>query len=228
MIFPKNQGVPIGSLGSGKIDFFSDLTIDNITIMNNWSNPLRHIRGGFHLVDLATNTFLQGNPARDYKIKTRNKTPPGSIMADALFPEARYKITSPNFEVRIYSPFVPRDLKNSSLPAIIFDIRGGRGGVIALSFPNIVGTRRWGGRTNYRVEGGRVNGGVLMTNLRASQSDPRYGEIFIGCSGCKSKIDYEYWVPDRAEESMVEDASVFDGSSIEDGGGIRVSHKAVR
>ncbi|MGC8598049.1 MAG: hypothetical protein ACP5NY_09120 [Thermocladium sp.] len=29
MIMPKNQGIPIGSIGAGKIDFFPDLSIGN-------------------------------------------------------------------------------------------------------------------------------------------------------------------------------------------------------
>ncbi len=33
MIMPKNQGIPIGSIGAGKIDFFPNLSVGNATII---------------------------------------------------------------------------------------------------------------------------------------------------------------------------------------------------
>jgi Predicted bile acid beta-glucosidase len=36
-----NSGMPLGGIGAGAIEFFPDLTIGNVTIMNNWLNPLK-------------------------------------------------------------------------------------------------------------------------------------------------------------------------------------------
>jgi len=209
MEFPSNCGIPIGSLGTGKIDFFKDLTIGNVTIMNNWSNPLISVRG-FHIVDLNTNTFLQGNPARSSEIKFTVKTPE-YIHADAFFPEVTYKIKNPNFTIRVFSPFIPGNLRDSSLPVIVFEVQGK--GTIAISFPNITGSRRWG-RVNYKVRG-KVNG-VLMKNLRALQSDPAYGELFLGCEDCNVYVGHRYWIP-ATTEGMTEDLSVFDMKKLEKG-----------
>lgn len=195
-------GVPIGSIGCGKIDFFPDLSIGNLTIRNNWSNPLKIVRG-FHIIDLSTGTFLQLNPLKYSDIKYEVKTPK-SIEADALFPKVTYYIKDPNFTITVYSPFVPRNLKDSSLPVIVFDVKGE--GIIALSFPNITGSRRWG-RVNVKVEG-EING-VLMRNTRALQSDPAYGEMFLGCKGCHTVVNYRPWIPDKKRVGMVEDLSIF-------------------
>nr|WP_229572624.1 GH116 family glycosyl hydrolase [Saccharolobus caldissimus] len=183
------------------MDFFNDLTIGNLTIMNNWSNPLKLVRG-FHIVELTTGTFLQGNPLKGSEVKYNVKTAK-IIEADAFFPQVMYKTKDPDFTIRIYSPFVPHNLKDSSLPVIIFNFKGN--GVIAISFPNITGSRRWG-RVNFKVKG-KVNG-VLMKNLRALQSDPAYGEIFLGCEGCKTHVGHSLWVP-AIKEGMTEDISVF-------------------
>ncbi|BCU70026.1 GH116 family glycosyl hydrolase [Stygiolobus caldivivus] len=212
MEFPNSCGVPIGSIGTGKIDFFKGLTIGNITILNNWSRPLKTVRG-FHIVDLSTRTFLQLDPAKSSEVKPTVRTPK-EVRADAFFPEVEYKIKDPDFTIKVYSPFVPGDLKDSSLPVIVFEVRGN--GVIAISFPNITGSRRWG-RVNYRVRG-KVSG-VLMKNLRALQSDPAYGEVFLGCEGCNSFISYRHWVP-ASTEGMIEDLGVFDLERLQNEGEI--------
>jgi len=204
---PNDCGIPIGSMGTGKIDFFSDLTIGNLTIMNNWSNPLKIVRG-FHIVDLSTGTFLQGNPSKNSEIKFQTKS--AKIEADAFFPQVEYKTEDPKFTIRIYSPFIPNNLKDSSLPSIIFNIKGE--GIIAISFPNLTGSKRWG-RANYKIEG-KVNG-VLMKNLRALESDPAYGEMFLGCKGCKVHVGHPYWVP-AIKEGMIEDVSVFDLNKLDE------------
>ncbi|ARM75470.1 GH116 family glycosyl hydrolase [Acidianus manzaensis] len=201
MKIPKNYGIPIGSIGNGKIDFFEDLSIGNVTIRNNWSTPLEIVRG-FHIVDLSTNTFLQANPSKHSETSFKTKIPE-SIEADALFPKVTYKTKNPDFNITIYSPFIPKDLKDSSLPLIIFEIEGE--GIIAISFPNIVGSRRWG-RYNIKIED-EING-VLMKNSKALQSDPAYGELFLGCEGCYSFVGYRHWIP-NIKEGMIEDTSVF-------------------
>ena len=188
MRLPPGVGAPVGGLGTGKIDFFADLTIGNLTIANNWSRPVAALRG-FHLVELESGVFLQGDPLRysEYKYPVRT---PRSIEAEALYPEVRYTIRGPDFQVRVFSPFVPGDLVRSSVPAVVVEVRGK--GVVALSFQNIVGTRRWG-RVNEGYDG--YVSGVVFRNPKASQADPAYGEMFIGCRGCRWYTSYRIWVP---------------------------------
>ncbi|MCY0859836.1 MAG: GH116 family glycosyl hydrolase [Sulfolobaceae archaeon] len=198
-------GIPIGAIGTGKIDFFNDLTIGNITIMNNWTKPFNRVRG-FHIVDVSNKEpiFLQLRPEKNVE------TPPNynkvkEIVADALFPRITYTINDGRTKIKkieVSSILVKNDLKNSSLPAIFIKVEGE--GKIAISFPNITGSFR-GGRVNLPVEG-KVNG-VLLTNLKAPESDPAKGEIFLGCKGCHIMTNYRYWIP--AVRGMTEDISYF-------------------
>jgi len=196
------QSIPIGGIGAGYAAFDADLTIDRLAMFNDWSNPMRVVRG-FHLVLLGEEPlFLQGNPGRNVE------TPPRYSRAkivdvDAVWPKIKYAFEGPIKEVEIYSPIIPRDLRSSSLPLIYFKIRGR--GAVALSFPNVTGRRY--GRANFSVRRGPLSG-VVMTNLRSSQSDPAHGEIFIGCDGCRTYAGYSVYVPAETR-GMTEDVSVF-------------------
>lgn len=175
-------GMPLGGIGAGKIEFFPHLAVGGITFMNNWSSPL-DIRG-FHVALKKENlTFLDGIPANR-----------------ALFPEIEYEVKG--CQLTVYSPLTAGDLKDSSLPVVFIKVRGK--GRVAISFPNIVGSKR-SGRANFLIKG-KVNG-VLFKNLKASQTDPRYGQIFLGCRDCEELTGYRYWVPGKS--GMIEDLSPF-------------------
>ncbi len=176
------RGMPLGGIGAGKIDFFTELGVGGITFMNNWSEPLNI--SGFHVASLKESpTFLDNIPSKR-----------------ALFPEIEYE--GGGYHLTAYSPLIAGDIKNSSLPVVFIKVKGK--GKIAISFPNIVGSKR-AGRTNFLIKG-KVNG-VLFKNLKALQSDPRYGEVFLGCQGCEVLTGYSYWVPGKS--GMVEDLSPF-------------------
>ncbi|MEM3351105.1 MAG: hypothetical protein QXZ23_12675 [Saccharolobus sp.] len=66
MELKKYFGVPLGAIGTGKINFYPDLTIGDITIANNWTNPIKIVRG-FHIVyyDNKEPIFLQTNPGKN-------------------------------------------------------------------------------------------------------------------------------------------------------------------
>ncbi|BCU66910.1 hypothetical protein HS7_03470 [Sulfolobales archaeon HS-7] len=202
MRFPKGNGIPIGALGTGKIDFFEDLTAGNITIVNNWSSPIRQLRG-FHIYDMSTGKFLQLDPYR-YSEHKREVRTAKLVNVDAVFPEVKYKFTEPELTVRIFSPLIQGDLKNSSIPGVVFEFSGK--GEIALSFPNIVGSRRWGRRNT--LISGKLSG-VFFENERSVNSDPAYGNAFLGCNGCRGFTGYRNWIPSEME-GMIEDLSVFD------------------
>lgn len=197
----EHQAVPLGGIGAGYIAFYPDLTIERIAIFNNWASPEKIVRG-FHLVLLGERPiFLQGNPGRNVE------SPPAYEVAeiasvDAEWPRMKYVFNSPVREVEVYVPIRAGDLKNSSLPLIYIRARGR--GTLAISFPNLAG-RRWG-RANFSIHTPKIDG-VLMTNLKASPADPAYGEIFLGCRGCRTYAGHPYWVP--AYRGMTEDISVF-------------------
>ncbi|MFB6491378.1 MAG: GH116 family glycosyl hydrolase [Thermoproteus sp. AZ2] len=196
-----DQAIPLGGIGAGYIAFYPDLTIERAALFNNWSSPLRAIRG-FHIVLLSEEpVFLQGEPGRWVESPPNYKRA-APVDVDAEWPRTRYIFDAPIKEVEVYSPIIAGDLKNSSLPLIYFKLKGR--GPVAISFPNIVG-RRWG-RANFSVRLGRLSG-VLMTNLKAHQDDPARGEIFLGCLGCRTYAGHPYWVP--SERGMTEDVSIF-------------------
>ena len=212
MIVKNYVGVPLGGLGTGKVSFYPDLTIGDLTIMNNWMNPLNPVRG-FHIVLLTDQgpVFMQANPGRWVEDKPNYRTV-GEVVMDAEFPKVRYVLRNPDAIFEFYAPLIPGDLKNSSIPAIVLRIRGN--GLFALSFPNLTGSRRWG-RVNVSIRG-KVNG-VLMRNVKAPQTDPAYGEIFIGCVGCSTYAGYSLYIP--GEKGMTEDISIFSKlTDIEDPG----------
>ncbi|BFH72066.1 GH116 family glycosyl hydrolase [Sulfurisphaera javensis] len=187
------NGIPIGSIGTGKIEFFPDLTIDNVTIMNNWSNPRRSIRG-FHIV--KDGIFLQTNPGKNIENPPEYRKVK-KIISKEKFPIITYEIPEVNTTVTVFS-IINKSLKDSSLPAIVFHVKGE--GVFAISFPNLVGSRREG-RENYAIK--RKINGVLFTNEKALQQDPAYGNMFLGCIGCKVFAGYSYLRPSR--KGMTED-----------------------
>jgi uncharacterized protein (DUF608 family) len=195
------RGLPLGGLGTGKLEFLPDLTLGELTIMNNWTFPLRNVNG-FHVV-LAEGEplFLQLSP-----FKWVEEPPPArsvrEVVVEALFPRVKYSFPGlPVDEVEVYSPLVPGSLKDSSLPLVFIRVRGE--GKVAISFPNLVGSLR-AGRANYALDG--TLGGVLMYNERSLQWDPAYGQVFLGCQGCSS-ASYRFWVP--GSRGMTEDVSIF-------------------
>ncbi|ADX86576.1 glycoside hydrolase family 116 protein [Saccharolobus islandicus] len=200
MKIEKYFGVPLGGIGTGKINFYPDLTIDDITILNNWSNPLRRIRG-FHILTFLDGEpiFLQTNPGKNVETPPRY-TYIKDMEMSVEFPVIKY--STPLAEIEVYSILRKNDIKNSSLPALKFKIKGK--GRFAISYPNIVGSKR-AGRTNEGYKG-KLNG-VIMRNEKALNSDPAYGEIFLGCVGCKVITNFAYYKP--AKVGMTEDITYF-------------------
>ncbi len=196
-------GVPLGGIGTGKINFYRDLTIGEITIMNNWSNPLKVIRG-FHIVYYMKDDpiFLQLNPAKNIE-----SPPPYTHIKDfdveVEYPKISYYIPLQDVsKVEVYSILVKDNVKDSSIPAIKIRVIGN--GRFAISFPNITGSKR-AGRVNIPYKG-KING-VIMKNRRALQTDPSYGEIFLGCKDCNVMTDYAYYKPGK--RGMTEDITYF-------------------
>ncbi|TRM81092.1 hypothetical protein DJ522_08090, partial [Sulfolobus sp. F3] len=179
-------GVPLGGIGTGKINFYRDLTIGDITIMNNWSNPLKVVRG-FHIVYYMRDNpvFLQLNPGKNIE-----SPPPYTHIKDfdveVEYPKISYYIPLQDVsKVEVYSILIKDNVKDSAIPAI--KIRVIANGRFAISFPNVTGSKR-ASRVNIPYKG-KING-VIMKNKRALQTDPSYGEIFLGCKDCNVMTNY--------------------------------------
>ncbi len=128
------SGLPLGGIGAGKLEITPSGTIDYITYLNNWTSPIANQNNkekgkvlgiaGFHFA-LYVNTqaaaickLLQTERIAKYNsIK--------SIEFDGKFPNACLVYSDDNLPVEIslnaQSFLIPGDVKNSSLPAALFE-----------------------------------------------------------------------------------------------------------
>ncbi|WP_229570131.1 GH116 family glycosyl hydrolase [Saccharolobus caldissimus] len=168
-------GVPLGGIGAGKIEINNKGKIVNVTIFNNKGFPIPNIRG-FHILikpDDGNPFFLE----KDLPFISLKNLESDIITYRGLYPfiyligiknKIRAKLTA-------FSPLIPKNIKDSTLPAVGFSLKieGSNSGLIAISFPNIVGSNPIG-RVN-RSDGDKI----IFTNLRSIDTDPRKGEIVL-------------------------------------------------
>jgi len=165
-------GVPLGGIGAGKLEIDNKIKIVNVTIANNFTNPIKILRG-FHIFikpEGEKGFFFQ----RDYEVNGLYKIPEfnGNIIYEGLYPfvTIRGKNEKIEIELEAFSPIIPHDLKNSTLPAAGISLRiKGSNGIVAISFPNIVGS------VNLSRINEKVRDGVIHKNLRANDYDPAKG-----------------------------------------------------
>jgi len=121
-----HSGVPLGGLGAGKLELTPDGLLNNFTFQNNWSNPLSGSTDypgvlGFHFgvrsgkkAALLQTAPIVGLPHVRH------------IRYEGIFPRAKLKFEEPALGLQVvleaFSPWLPGDVKNSSLPACIFKI----------------------------------------------------------------------------------------------------------
>ena len=172
---PAAGGVPLGGIGAGKVELDARGRLVNITIMNNWSRPVKEM-AGFHVLvapDDGEPFFLQcGLPLmpRLGRLSVRTEL-------EARWPVARLRggRGSVAAELEAFSPIVPGDLKDSSLPAVMLRVwvRGSRSGRVAVSMTNLVGKSNVG-RANVAVRGG-----FKAVNARADPYDHSRGDMTL-------------------------------------------------
>ncbi|ACP37718.1 protein of unknown function DUF608 [Sulfolobus islandicus M.14.25] len=189
-------GVPLGGIGTGKLEIDNKVRIVNVTIRNNWGNPIKLLRG-FHVFIKPKDKrgFLFQKDGGIYKVSEF----PGEIIYEGKYPVVKVMGKSNEVEVELeaFSPIIPNDLKNSSLPAIgiSLKVKGIKEGKIAISFPNIVGS----------VSIGRVNesirNGVIHKNLKANDYDPAKGNTTL-ISNNVSDIITQYNLKRKPSETM--------------------------
>jgi len=167
-------GVPLGGIGTGKLEIDNRIKIINVTISNNWTKPIKILRG-FHIFikpkgEKRGGGFLFQRDSGLYRLSEFR----GDIIYEGMYPFVMVKGKNEKIEVTLeaFSPIIPHDLKNSSLPVVGLSLRiKGSDGIIGISFPNIVGSVNIG-RVNEKVENG-----VIHKNVKANDYDPAKGNI---------------------------------------------------
>ncbi|NON62978.1 GH116 family glycosyl hydrolase [Acidianus sp. RZ1] len=166
-----SQGVPMGGIGAGKVEINGEVKLVNISIANNWSSPFKIMRG-FHVFFKPNETdgvFLQRRVGQSIKEFQGDLVYEGEYPFTRISMKGKYLV---NFEA--FSPIIPRNIDDSSLPALGISIKvSGSSGILGISIQNIVGTR-----TEGRINLGR-EGGIFMTNLKTNEHDPAMGNISI-------------------------------------------------
>lgn len=116
------NGVPLGGIGCGTFQLLTDGTISQATINNNRDHPIGDLPGCF----AALWTDAGGRKlSRVLSLQNAYQLPAiSAIEYRGLFPQAFLEYPDPALPVRLslraFSPLIPADLKNSSLPVALF------------------------------------------------------------------------------------------------------------
>ncbi|BCU67923.1 hypothetical protein HS7_13600 [Sulfolobales archaeon HS-7] len=186
-------GVPLGGIGTGKIEINNKGKMINVTIFNNRGFPIRKVRG-FHILiipDHGEPFFLE----RELPFLTLNYEP-NRLLYEGSYPFFTLTGEKGNVvaKVRGFSPIIPHNLHDSTLPAVGFKVELNTHGSVAISFPNIVGSNPIGRINELREEK------VLFRNPKAFDVDPRKGEVVI--MGKASTVVQQYNLDVRPEIAL--------------------------
>jgi uncharacterized protein (DUF608 family) len=170
------SGVPLGGIGVGKIEVLTDGAFGYFTINHNWDRPTDVVRGCFGAV------FADDGAHRAARLLRLGGDEEYDGAADVAsteyhgwFPEASVGFTDPELPVNVglyaWSPLIPHNVKDSSLPVACFEYTlanpGERPAVaaVAVSWENLLG---WGGRRGVAWESAEGNRqiGWRRANLR--------------------------------------------------------------
>ncbi|MEO7719686.1 MAG: GH116 family glycosyl-hydrolase [Capsulimonas sp.] len=195
------SGVPLGGIGDGKIELMTDGSFGNFTNQHNWDRPYKWAKGAFAAVRVQA---ADGAPvARILRLQKGEEytglTNVQHTRMQGWFPRAQIDYSDEALPVKVrleaFSPLIPHDAKNSSLPVAFLDYSVTNTtqktvkASMLLSWPNLLG---WGGRVDTKWDdlGGNsqdpAHAGALQ-GLRFSTSqsytDQRrnvLGEDFVG------------------------------------------------
>ncbi|MDO9542057.1 MAG: GH116 family glycosyl-hydrolase, partial [Kiritimatiellia bacterium] len=161
------NGVPLGGLGTGKIEWCQDGGFANCSINNNQDAPIATLPGAFFIY----REQVQGSPALVRILEHTGRALPEieSIQYHGLYPFVRINYADKALQGRLsaeaFSPLIPGQVNDSSLPVALFTfmltnsgqwpIKAGMG----FSFENVIGCGglgrklEWGPGTALRVDG---------------------------------------------------------------------------
>ena len=183
------SGVPLGGIGAGKLEIDNRGKMVNLTIANNWGQPIPWLRG-FHVLvrpDDSEPFFLEyGLPMKKlYAYEPDEMTYTGRYPFATL--RASKGAVTANMEA--FSPIIPHDLRDSTIPAvgISLKVEGSRGGKIAMAASNLAGYNCTG-RINKKAKSG-----VKFTNPRSSEYDGRRGEhCLLAARMAEAYVQYDF------------------------------------
>ena len=160
------SGVPLGGVGTGTFQLLTDGTISRAALTNNWQQPTGDLPGCFAALWTRTGTRTQAHvlalssPYGLPAVKT--------LDFDGMPPQALLTYGDVGLPLQVscraFSPLVPFDIKNSSLPAaaFVFQFRNTSSEPlevsIALSWENVLGR----GGTAAKGAFGTIGGGKIV------------------------------------------------------------------
>jgi len=116
-------GVPLGGIGAGCIKVMSDGSIGHATINNNWLHPTDIFSGCFGAVSVRSGSQSAARVVSQHNVYCLPA--PMGIDYTGAFPQAKLHCAEGSFPdadvtLNAFSPFIPGDLRNSSLPVAAF------------------------------------------------------------------------------------------------------------
>lgn len=116
------SGVPLGGVGCGTVELRTDGTFGRITINNNAAQPISRAPGCFAAVWTSAGGRVD---TRVLALRNEMRLPcVASVAYEGRYPQALVEYSDPALPVairlRAYSPLIPRDIRNSSLPVALF------------------------------------------------------------------------------------------------------------
>lgn len=209
-------GVPLGGVGAGKIELARNGHFRNLTINNNIDAPLYDPPLCFFALHARTPA---GAAARALRTDPAMGLPPAHSLAfDGQYPIATLRFSDPSLPVTAkltaFSPIIPYDVDESSLPVAVFDVELVNPGrvdadvSVALSWENLLGCggrpqpgRVWGATGHYvrwnEQEGNRQVPfaepdvrGIRFEGYNKQEKDSEGTYVLIGPVG--DGIDYAF------------------------------------
>ena len=131
------SGMPLGGIGAGKLEIRPNGVFDAFTFLNNWSHPIAGdgISGllGYHLAvsaEPAERTSGARRPKKAFLLQTAPVAGLPTVRAiryEGSFPRVVLSYDEPSLDVAVtleaFSPWIPGDVKNSSLPVVFFSLK---------------------------------------------------------------------------------------------------------
>lgn len=187
------SGLPLGGIGAGKIELLPNGLFNAATFQNNWSAPLMGSNGypgilGFHLglfteygIDSKKKAFLLQT------VPLHGIPHVGGIRYGGTFPKVELIYGEPDLPVEAaleaFSPWIPSDMKNSSLPCVLFTLKVKnkkpfpvRAGFLFIG-RNLCGEWCVGRRNRVYDEPGALH--LEFSNEDPSPQDPRQGTFRV-------------------------------------------------
>ena len=177
-------GVPLGGIGTGKVDLLTDGSFGNLTANNNWARPIQELPGSFFAIRTEHGAgAARRSDARVLALSSEYGFPAvNSVRYQGRFPEASVRYSHPSLplavSLRAAGSFIPRNVKDSSLPQATFSFTLGNPGTtpvdatLAFSWENVVGCggsskEIWRDRTGNR-QAIQINDGRILLVFQSS------------------------------------------------------------